>query len=199
MPFFAVLAKKNQDGNTLHGRMAGTRTKGPLLVGFGGVLRDLHDQLERKKNRSVSFDAVARTIRKQHPHLVIGGPTLWRWTQGQVRSPDPLVLRALATVYGVEYSALLAVLDQNRVDAHLSVEDAHVLMESHGARTSSPPPLAPVPEEPDTPADSVLVLAARLIDTGEQLFALAESILGRHLSIARDLPAENDADAQEPR
>lgn len=179
--------------------MPATRTKEPLLEAFGGVLRQLRDRMAQSKGSAISHDALARIVTKQNAHLSIAGPTLWRWEEGEVRSPDPLVLRALAKLFGVEFSALLDVLDANRADPRLSVEDASALLESTGAHHSShaSPDPATVPEE--AADDPILGLAARLIDTGEQLYGIAESLLGRHLATAGDPPATRDAADPPPR
>lgn len=175
--------------------MPATRTKEPLLEAFGGVLRQLRDRMAQSKGSAISHDALARIVTKQSAHLSIAGPTLWRWEEGEVRSPDPLVLRALAKLFGVEFPALIDVLDANRANPGLSVEDAFALLESHGAHSShaSPDPSIAPDQDADDP---ILGLAARLIDTGDQLYGIAESILGRYLATAGDPPAtRNDADS----
>lgn len=172
-------------------KMTRSRTQSPLLLGFGGALKSLRTRYGKHRGRDFSHEVLARVIRKRRPHLSIGGPTLWRWEEGQVGSPDPLVLRELAALFGAEYEALLAVLDANRADPQLSAEDGLRILETHagsdpknGSSTRGEPP--------GLSFEDVLETAASLLDVGDQLHQLAAALLGRQAAVAVDREADGN-------
>jgi transcriptional regulator with XRE-family HTH domain len=109
--------------------MPKSRTKHPLLEGFGGVLKRLHETYEERLGRKISHDALARLISQRvaqlvSPSVTVGATTLWRWEAGEVAGPDPIILKQLCAVYGVDFNAMLAVLETNLKDSKLKVDDA---------------------------------------------------------------------------
>lgn len=171
--------------------MSVSRTKHPQLRAFGGALRWLHKRYETRLGRPFSHDAIARLVRRGREHLRFGGPTLWRWEEGEVSSPDPLVIQALAQLYDVEHDALLSVLNTNRSNRHLTAEDGERFL--GGYIGSTPPSAAAEGQDPQLHADTANTLvdvAADLAAAGERLQRLAEAILGGHAPIARDRKPE---------
>lgn len=176
-----------------------SRTKQPLLMAFGALLEELRHRLAGGDR--LSHEAVARLVVQRSGGVVaFGGPTLWRWEQGQVWSPDPLALKALAAVYTVRLDALLLILERNRADATLSAAEAHRLFWEaiHDAADTSAATSENVFDD-----RFVLDLAQQIIDLREQLQAVTkvgdalEAIAGgitrRQITVARHRAADRDA------
>ena len=156
-------------------------------MAFGGVLKALH----QRRHRTLSHEALARLVQAENPACTIGGPTLWRWENGEVDSPDPLVLRQLARIYDVEYSGLLAVLEANRVNERLTAEDGQRILEAHGTAAGGAEATTAADRDGAamlTPED-IADTAATLIDIGERLHGLAESLLGRQAAALSAVPS----------
>lgn len=120
--------RTRQVGFKIIPKMTRSRTKAPLLTAFGGVLKHLHEAHARDAGKTLSHDALSRTLtirvgKRVSPSLRLGGSTLWRWEAGEVASPDPLILRELADMYGVRFDGLLAVLEANLKNPNLTAEE----------------------------------------------------------------------------
>ena len=180
--FLRALAKwqDRSDRLLLLNQMAGKpRVKQPKLEAFGRLLARLREQLQATRNDGVtlSHEAIARRVRAAGPHLSLVGSTLWRWEEGEVSSPDPLILRQLADIYHTSFPNLLAVLEANRSNPALDdKEAARILEESSDAR----PPADTRRLESFT--EQTIDTAAMLIDLGDQLHRLAEALLARHVA-----------------
>jgi len=172
-----------------------SRTKQPLLRAFGHVLGVLHLKFEQSRQRAYSHAAIARFVRERAPslRLAFGGPTLWRWEEGQVNRTDPLVLEELAGLYGTDYASLSAVLRANRADPTLSPEDGLKILEgvSDASHTKTPSDRSDAATVLNV--EYVAEIAARLIDSGDTLHQLAEEILGRQVAALGDPPTGRDA------
>jgi len=98
------------------------------------VLQSLHLQYEaRLGGKTMSHDALARIVNRRlgeriSDRLSLAGSTLWRWEAGEVAAPDPLILRELADIYGVPFDRLLAVLECNLREPHLTEEMGLVIL-----------------------------------------------------------------------
>lgn len=173
--------------------MSKTRTKYPLLQGFSGTLKVLHRRLEERRGKPVPLELIVRRLERIGPHLSLGVSTLWRWMEGEVQSPDPLILRELAGLYGTDYAALLAVLDANRRNPRLSTEEAVRVLESH--RAGSVPEVSAPFDSGGIAPESVLETAAQLIDLGDQITELGIELVRRQtaaLGLTPSGPAVRD-------
>lgn len=172
--------------------MAKSRTKRPLVRAFGGALKALHSRFEQQRGRDFSHEAVARLVNAHGPHLSMSGPTLWRWEEGQVESPDPLILGALAHIYGADSSALLRVLDANRRDPSLREGDGDTILQGGGdARTTASAELSSHsgPAPGSLSGDDTIGLAVVMLDIADQLQRTAEYLIGRQAAVAGGAPA----------
>lgn len=161
-------------------QMAGKpRVKQPKVEAFGRLLQTLRKQVQNPRGDAtpLSADAIARLVRAVGPHLSLVGSTLWRWEEGEVTSPDPLILRELARIYQTSFPNLLSVLDANRSNPALDDKEAFRILEDTPDAGQQPSTqdrhLKPITEH-------VVEAASILIDIGDQIHRVAESLLARH-------------------
>lgn len=123
---------------------------------FGDLLKEL------RGGRSVQ--AVLNTMPAAPDAIVSTQGTVSGYEQGYNQRLDPVVLWRLAKAYGVSLDGLIAVLEANRLDPDLTLDEARRILGEHSNGPS-----------PEVAAEAIEVAERRLLTAASELQALRNS------------------------